>query len=152
MTDYEEYQLQWMIDHRFSLKDLMDKLTQLQYDNPEDGDRISTPIDEIFDEWEQDFGFDSEIWACEEEWMDQDRFDRTEGLEMDEFNTNKNVAYRTIAAHIFTAHLKYEGNKTLIILADNIEEATRKAVRVFGSSSVFVRLIDHTKDPQVYEV
>ena len=72
MTDYQKYQLQWMIDHGYSLQDLMSELTSFQYDDPEDSDRISTPISELFDEWVADSGFGSEIWACEEEWKDCD--------------------------------------------------------------------------------
>lgn len=68
MTDYQKYQLQWMIDHGYGLNDLMQELRALQYDNPEDSDRISTPTTELFCEWESDRGFGSEIWACEEEW------------------------------------------------------------------------------------
>ena len=64
----------------------------------------------------------------------------------------KEKAYRTIAKHLFRAHLKYEGSRTLIILADGIEEATEKAVAAFGLNSVSVRRIDPTDDPQVYEV
>lgn len=68
MTDYQKYQLQWMIDHGYGLNDLMQELRALQYDDPEDSDRISTPTTELFCEWESDRGFGSEIWACEEEW------------------------------------------------------------------------------------
>lgn len=68
MTDYQKYQLQWMIDHGYGLNDLMQELRALQYDDPEDSDRISTPTTELFCEWESDREFGSEIWACEEEW------------------------------------------------------------------------------------
>ena len=72
MTDYQKYQLRWMIDHDYSLYDLLSELTRLQYDDPEDSARISSPVSELFDEWEADYGFGSEIWACEEEWRDND--------------------------------------------------------------------------------
>ena len=68
MTEYQKYQLQWMIDHGYSIQDLIRELRNYQYDDPEDSDRISAPIDELFNEWEQDVGFDSEIWVCEDEW------------------------------------------------------------------------------------
>lgn len=68
MSDYEKYQLQWLMDHGYSLKDLMAELTRLQYEDPEDAERVSTPIDRLFAEWEADVGFGSEIWACEDEW------------------------------------------------------------------------------------
>lgn len=69
-----------------------------------------------------------------------------------EIGYEKVKTYRVIAKHIYKAHLKYEGQRTLIILADNIEEATEKAVKAFGLNSVFVKRIDPTEDPQVYEV
>lgn len=68
MSDYQKYQLEWMISHGFSLQNLIAELTQLQYDDPEDSDMISTPVSELFNKWETDIGFGSEIWACENEW------------------------------------------------------------------------------------
>lgn len=70
MSDYEKFRLQWMLDHGHSLRELMEELQSLQYDDPEDSDRISTPIQELFQEWEQDRGFGSEIWPCEAEWAE----------------------------------------------------------------------------------
>lgn len=70
MDPYHKYQLEWMIAHSFSLQDLIQALTDYQYNDPEDSDRISTPINELFAEWEQEIGFDSEIWACKAEWQD----------------------------------------------------------------------------------
>lgn len=64
----------------------------------------------------------------------------------------KDRAYRTIARHLFKAHLKYERSRVLIILASSVEDATEKAVAAFGLDSVFVKRLDPTADPQVYEV
>ena len=143
MGNYEKYQLQWLIYHGYSLKDLMTELTRLQYEDPEDAKRIATPIDQLFAEWEADVGFGSEIWPCKEEWR---------VCELTKAISERNKAYRTIAKHLFRAHRKYEGGRTLIILADSIEEATEKAVAAFGLNSVHVKRIDPTEDPQVYEI
>ena len=70
MTPYQRYQLQWMIDHGYSLDDLIQELTSVQYDDPEDSDRISTPISELYGDWVMDVGFGSEIWVCEDEWRE----------------------------------------------------------------------------------
>ncbi len=70
MSEYQKYQLEWMISHGFSLQDLIAELTKLQYDDPEDSDRISTSVLELFNEWETDIGFGSEIWAYEDEWKE----------------------------------------------------------------------------------
>lgn len=64
----------------------------------------------------------------------------------------KTKAYRIIAKHVFTAHRKYGGSETLIILADGFEEAEKKARVVFGLNNVVVKQIDPTEDPQVYEI
>lgn len=56
MNDYEKFQLKWMIDHDHSLRELMEELQSLQYEDPEDSDRISSPITELFQEWEADRG------------------------------------------------------------------------------------------------
>lgn len=61
-------------------------------------------------------------------------------------------AYKIIARHLYRAHRMYSGDKTLVILADSIEEATEKAKKAFGISTVVVRPVDPTEDPQVYEV
>lgn len=73
MSDYEKFQLQWMIDHGHSLRELMEELQSLQYDDPEDSDQISTPITELFERWEQDRGFGSEIWPCEAEYESSEK-------------------------------------------------------------------------------
>ncbi len=70
MTKYQKYQLQWMIDHDYSLDNLMSELSRMQYEDPEDNFRKSEPVYELFDEWQTDVGFGSEIWACEEEWKE----------------------------------------------------------------------------------
>ena len=59
-----------MIKHNYSLNDLIRELQDMQYEDPEDSDRISTPITELFEDWENDRGFEDEIWACKEEFKD----------------------------------------------------------------------------------
>lgn len=62
MDPYERYQLEWMLSHGYSLRDLIKSLAELQRDNDD------VPVDKLFDEWERDSGFSSEIWACKPEW------------------------------------------------------------------------------------
>ena len=70
MSEYKKYQLQWMISHGYSLRALIAELTEMQFGDPEDEDRISTLGSVLFDEWVADVGFGSEIWACEAEWRE----------------------------------------------------------------------------------
>ena len=65
MTDYQKYQLQWMIDHNHSLDELVSELVKYEKDRqPEDNSQ------DLYESWVHDCGFGSEIWACEEEWED----------------------------------------------------------------------------------
>lgn len=62
------------------------------------------------------------------------------------------MAYRVVAKHIFLAHFKHESSREIIILADDIDEARQKAQNFLGLSSVTVRTVDPTDDPQIYEL
>lgn len=69
MTNYEKYQLQWMIDHNHSLTDLIQELED--YLNQDLTD-VKINLTQAFEEWELDNGFNSEIYVCEEEYNDGD--------------------------------------------------------------------------------
>lgn len=60
-------------------------------------------------------------------------------------------AYRAIAKHVFVATRKYEGNKQIIVMANDIDEATVVATDYFGVS-VAVRRISPTKTSNVFEI
>lgn len=93
MSDYETFQLQWMIDREHSLRELMEELQSLQYEDPEDSDRISTPTTELFAEWEAERGFGSEIWPCEAEYESREKVERylDELYELVERETNGEI-------------------------------------------------------------
>lgn len=63
-TDYQNYQLQWMQDHAYSLENLIMSLEEYRQNT------FGLTLPELFDEWEQNQGFDGEIWACENEFND----------------------------------------------------------------------------------
>ena len=65
MSEYQKYQLQWMIDHGFSLADLIQELDKLREESDPD-----ESLESIFADWEFGYGFGSEIWACEAEWKE----------------------------------------------------------------------------------
>ena len=69
---YEEYQLQWMIEHGHPLQYLMRELDEYQC-----RDR-SMSVSELFDDWERESGFHSDIWACEDEWLKSESADGME--------------------------------------------------------------------------
>lgn len=61
-------------------------------------------------------------------------------------------AHTVIAKHTFVAYRKYEGDKQIIVFATNIDEAENIAKKVFDTSSVFVKPISLTANPQVFEI
>lgn len=71
MTIYEKYKLQWLIDHNYSINDLIQKLED--YINQESSD-IKINLSKAFEEWESNIGFKSEIYACEEEFNDAEAY------------------------------------------------------------------------------
>ncbi len=66
---------------------------------------------------------------------------------------NKKQAYQTIAKHIYAAYRTYApGSPEIMILADSLEEARKKAEEAFQTSLVTVNKIEPTKDSQVYYI
>lgn len=65
-VSYENYQLQWMMDHGYSLIDLMRSMEE--YFAEEDTSNRS--FEDLFNEWQDEYGFHHELWACKEEAMD----------------------------------------------------------------------------------
>lgn len=53
MNDYEKYQLQWMIDHGYSLNDLMGRLADVMNDELNVSSNAHVLIDEAFDIFEE---------------------------------------------------------------------------------------------------
>lgn len=64
LTNYEQYKLQWLIDHGYSLNDLINELAEIRKENP------GVLLQKTYEQWESDIGFGGEIWACKEEWED----------------------------------------------------------------------------------
>ena len=54
--EYERFKLQWMIDHGYTLNDLVVELDKCLDEVDED-----TSLQTVFDDWEYNFGFSSEI-------------------------------------------------------------------------------------------
>lgn len=76
LTDYERYQLEWMIDHGHGLGELMGELTAWQ-NELEEAPGVNLSVNDAFGTWMDDRGFGGEIFASEAEWRD------TEGREND---------------------------------------------------------------------
>lgn len=74
MMKYEEYQLQWMIDHGYSLADFVKALIpcadEVSIIEPEAN--LAYCIKEGFYDFANDRGFGGELWACKSEWEDHE--------------------------------------------------------------------------------
>ena len=72
---YAEYQLEWMKDHGYSLQDLVNIIIESAREgvqlcpNLEIGDAIQ----QGFDCLESVNGFNGELWACEDEWENNEK-------------------------------------------------------------------------------
>ena len=68
---YERFRLQWMIDHGYSLEDLVRNLeSMILEDENESG--IRTDLPSLFRDWVYCLGFDGAIWPCFEEFLENE--------------------------------------------------------------------------------
>lgn len=67
---YHKYQLHWMMDRGYSIKDLMEAVSKCQ----DDFDNTIDVLD-AFTEWEHDVGFSGELWVCFGEFIDAEYLD-----------------------------------------------------------------------------
>lgn len=67
---YEKYKLDWMMSHGYTLVDLLVQVRDMQEVHPN--------LDAVgaFFEWEDGLGFDGEVWACYDEFMDTEFLDQ----------------------------------------------------------------------------
>ena len=71
--EYEKYKLEWMIDHDYSLEDLMNKIAEIINEELTIDGNAYVFINEAFNILEKEAGFNgSGIWTCEDEWKDKD--------------------------------------------------------------------------------
>ena len=67
MTDYQKFQLQWMIDHNHSIDELIDELEKVELNKDP-----NETLQDVYDQWEIFQGFGGEIWPCIKEWQQCD--------------------------------------------------------------------------------
>lgn len=77
MTDYEKYQLEWMVEHGYSLEVLMEHLDDVSFEYETNVEGVGG-AGEIFEIWKNQYGFKGgEIWACEDEWKNNEKKENT---------------------------------------------------------------------------
>ena len=72
-TAYEQFKLEWMLAHGYTLQDLVAELENLR-EAARSGDVDAMYI---FADWEYGYGFGSEIWPCFDEFLDCEYKERT---------------------------------------------------------------------------
>lgn len=65
LTDYERYQLEWMIEHGHSLKEFVQVLDRVDLDGIDS-------LEEAYAIWENDYGFGGEVFSNEREFKEED--------------------------------------------------------------------------------
>lgn len=65
LVAYQRFKLEWMLSHGYTLEALMKELDEIRDDMGPDA-----TISDLFDTWERDVGFGSEIWPCFGEWQE----------------------------------------------------------------------------------
>jgi hypothetical protein len=70
---YEKYKLHWMLSHGYTLVDLIKEM-QLCVEVIDEEDNID--LGSIFNDWEFNYGFGSEIWVCYEEFLENEYKDK----------------------------------------------------------------------------
>lgn len=63
-AEYERFKLQWMLDHGFTLENLICELERLRKESGPDTNLTTTYTD-----WELEYGFGSQIWPCFDEFL-----------------------------------------------------------------------------------
>lgn len=95
LTDYERYQLEWMIEHGHSLKELMEELTLYQ-NELELTPGVNLTVHEVFNEWVDDHGFGGEVFASEAEWREAEGNYRKAPKEETNMDENGNLDKQTV--------------------------------------------------------
>ena len=63
---WEEFKLEWMLDHGYTIADIINEVSKVLDDDPD------LTLQEAFETWEDEYGFNYELWPCFEEWEEND--------------------------------------------------------------------------------
>lgn len=61
---YERYKLEWLLAHGYTLQDVIDGIEQYRTELMTDAEEDKPDVRKIFEQWQDERGFDSQIWAC----------------------------------------------------------------------------------------
>lgn len=91
---FERFKLKWMLDHGYTLTDLIECMEVMIHEDEQDG--FHTKLTELFARWEFGVGFvDGSVWPCYEEFL------QNEALESGERFLLISVCERDITTEVF---------------------------------------------------
>lgn len=74
---FERFRLQWMLDHGYTLTDLVECMEIMIHEDAQDG--LRTKLSELFDRWEFGVGFaGGDVWPCYDEYLQNEAQDSGE--------------------------------------------------------------------------
>ena len=71
--EYEQFKLQWMIDHGYTLQNLISELADILNEGFNIGGNAHNYLNEAFELFEDEIGFNGSLWPCRREWEQVDR-------------------------------------------------------------------------------
>jgi len=72
---YEKYKTEWMLEHGITMNEFIRVLDDYRTEQEQDGAEFNS-IEDVLDSFEADSnGFDGEIWACYDEWEENEFFE-----------------------------------------------------------------------------
>ena len=72
---YEKYKTEWMLEHGITINEFIRVLDNYRIEREQDGVEFNS-IEDVLDSFEADInGFDGEMWACYDEWEDNEFFE-----------------------------------------------------------------------------
>ena len=72
---YEKYKTEWMLEHGITMSEFVRVLDNYRTEQEQDGVEFNS-IEDVLDSFEADSnGFDGEMWACYDEWEENEFFE-----------------------------------------------------------------------------
>ena len=72
---YEKYKTEWMLEHGITMSEFVRVLDNYRIEQEQDGAEFNS-IEDVLDSFETDSnGFDGEMWACYDEWEENEFFE-----------------------------------------------------------------------------
>lgn len=110
---YEKYKTEWMLEHGITIDEFIRVLDNYRTEREQDGVEFNS-IEDVVDCFEADSnGFDGEIWACYDEWQDEEFFEEL----CDRVRDKVCIDWGEEAEHL-VLHTPVEGHEDVVLSPD----------------------------------